>query len=74
MAGYSDKVHAHADSDAKERRKLRDQRRMAYRRAIESYAEQRLLQQELADYPELIAANYLATTQAVTRQSAQPAR
>jgi hypothetical protein len=74
MARYSDEVQAHANSDAKDRRKLRDQRRMEFRRAIEYYAEQRLLQQELADYPELIAANYLATTQAVTRQSAQPVR
>ncbi len=74
MARYSDEVQARADSDAKDRRKLRDQRRMEYRRAIEYYAEQRLLQRELADYPELIAASYLATSQAVTRQSAPPAR
>lgn len=63
-----------AGGDAKARRKLLDQRRMAYRRAIESYAEQRLLQQELSDYPELIAVNYLAASRAPGSQSARPAR
>jgi hypothetical protein len=47
---------------------------MEYRRAIESYAERRQLQQQLADYPELVAANYLAAVQAPTRRSAQPGR
>ena len=69
MSGYLDKPPSHESS----RRKLLDQRRMEYRRAIESYAEQRQLQQQLADYPELIAANYLAGKQALARQSAQPA-
>jgi len=72
MSGYSDKSPSHA-CDAKARRKLLDQRRMEYRRAIENYAEQRQLQHELADYPELIAANYLAATQALGRRSAAPA-
>ncbi|MBF8778606.1 PA3496 family putative envelope integrity protein [Pseudomonas fulva] len=31
----------------------KDQRRMEYRRAIESYCEQRQLLREIADYPEL---------------------
>lgn len=48
-----------AKPDAKTRRKLQDQRRMAYRRAIEAYAEQCQLQRELADYPDLIPAGYL---------------
>ena len=61
-------------TDSKTRRKLLDQRRMEYRRAIESYAEQRQLQQQLADYPELVAANYLASKQALAPQSAQRGR
>lgn len=52
-------AHLHAQPDAKTRRKLQDQRRMAYRRAIETYAEQCQLQRELADFPELIPAGYL---------------
>lgn len=74
MSGYLDKPQSHESSDAKARRKLVDQRRMEYRRAIESYAEQRQLQQQLADYPELIAVNYLAGKQALARQNAQPGR
>ena len=71
MARYVDESQS---NDSKTRRKLLDQRRMAYRRAIESYAEQRRLQEQLADYPELIAANYLAASQALGRQSARPGR
>ena len=74
MSGYLDKAQVEANGDAKTRRKLLDQRRMEYRRAIENYAEQRHLQQQLTDYPELIAANYLAASQALGRQSARPAR
>ncbi|HAB02411.1 MAG TPA: hypothetical protein DCE25_05555 [Pseudomonas sp.] len=33
----------------------KDQRRMAYRRAIESYCDQRQLLRELSDYPDLHA-------------------
>ncbi|MGH8484686.1 MAG: PA3496 family putative envelope integrity protein, partial [Pseudomonas sp.] len=33
----------------------KDQRRMEFRRAIETYSEQRRLLQEIADYPELQA-------------------
>lgn len=39
--------------DAKTRRKLRDERRMRFRRAIEHYDEGRRLHTELIDYPEL---------------------
>lgn len=74
MSGYLDKAPSHESSDAKARRKLLDQRRMEYRRAIESYAEQRQLQQDLADYPELVAANYLTAARALGRRSAQPGR
>lgn len=45
--------------DAKTRRKLEDQRRMAFRRAIEQHNEERRLHRELGDYPELIALDYL---------------
>ncbi len=40
--------------DSKTRRKLEDQRRMAFRRAIEDYTEERRLQRELDAYPDLI--------------------
>lgn len=74
MSGYLDQPQSHESTDAKARRKLLDQRRMEYRRAIESYAEQRQLQQQLADYPELIAVNYLAGKRAPARQNARPGR
>jgi len=45
--------------DSKTRRKLEEQRRMAYRRAIEAHAEQRRLESEFDDIPQQIAANYL---------------
>ncbi len=50
--------HAEPVLDSKTRRKLEDQRRMAFRRAIEDYAEQRRLQHDLDDYPDLISAGY----------------
>ncbi|WP_079204015.1 MULTISPECIES: PA3496 family putative envelope integrity protein [Pseudomonas] len=74
MPRYSNEAQSHVNTDAKSRRKLLDQRRMEYRRAIESYAEHRQLQEQLADYPELVAANYLAAAQAPARRSAQPGR
>ncbi|MEK8082089.1 PA3496 family putative envelope integrity protein [Pseudomonas sp. XK-1] len=74
MSAYLDKAQNHANIEARARRKVIDQRRMEYRRAIESYAEQRQLQQQLSDFPELIAANYLTTAQAVGRRNAQPGR
>lgn len=64
MSAYLEKAQSPANSEAKARRKLLDQRRMEYRRAIESYAERRQLQHELADYPELIVANYLELSRA----------
>ncbi|MDO9625046.1 MAG: transcriptional regulator [Pseudomonas sp.] len=74
MSGYLDTPSSHESTDAKSRRKLLDQRRMEYRRAIEDYAEHRQLQQQLTDYPELIAANYMAAAQASARRSARPGR
>ncbi|CAD5107173.1 PA3496 family putative envelope integrity protein [Zestomonas carbonaria] len=66
--------HATESSAAKTRRQQEDLRRMAFRRAIEAYAEQRQLQQELADYPELVAADYLIAAHSRFRRSVQPAR
>jgi len=40
-------------STAKTRRQQEDQRRMAFRRAIESYSEERRLNQELAGYDDM---------------------
>lgn len=68
MSHYVDESQPYVNSQAKARRKLVDQRRMEYRRAIESYSEQRLLQQELSDYPELIAANYIAASRELGRE------
>jgi len=70
MPHYSDESLSHVNTDAKARRKLLDQRRMAYRRAIESYTEQRQLQHELADYPDLIAASQRGAEQAPHRRVA----
>jgi hypothetical protein len=74
MSGDLDKAQSHENSDAKARRKLLDQRRLAYRRAIEAHAEQRQLQQQLADYLELIAPNVLTGKLVSARRSAQPGR
>lgn len=54
--------------DAKARRKLEDQRRMAFRRAIEQHNEERRLNQAIDDYPELIAINYVRALRAAARQ------
>lgn len=51
--------HAEPVHDSKTRRKLEDQRRMAFRRAIEAYAEQRRLQRELDEFPEPIPVRLL---------------
>lgn len=47
MARHYDDSHSSA---VKNRRQQEDQRRMAFRRAIESYSEERLLTQSLGDY------------------------
>jgi hypothetical protein len=54
--------------DAKTRRKLEDQRRMAFRRAIEQHNDERRLSQAIDDYPELIAINYVRALRAETRR------
>lgn len=60
--------------DSKARRKLLDERRMRFRRAIERYDEQRQLQYELDDYPDMIVASSLQMTPGVARQSVRQAR
>lgn len=55
--------------DAKARRKLEDQRRMAFRRAIEHYNEDRRLNQSIDDYPDLIAINYVRALRAEGRRA-----
>ncbi|MEN5110949.1 MULTISPECIES: PA3496 family putative envelope integrity protein [Pseudomonas] len=52
----------------------KDQRRMEYRRAIESYCDQRQLLRDLADYPELQALTVWQTSAAASPKSAQQAR
>ncbi|MFV9653924.1 MULTISPECIES: hypothetical protein [Pseudomonas] len=70
MPRIFDDAQLHDQPDAKTRRKLQDQRRMAYRRAIEHYAEQCQLQRELADFPELVPAGYLLNAERTSRRAA----
>ncbi|MGY2291549.1 PA3496 family putative envelope integrity protein [Pseudomonas sp. SDO528_S397] len=58
-----------SNSTVKTRRQQEDQRRMAFRRAIEDRCEQRQLQQAITDYPELHWQASLAA-----QRIAQPAR
>jgi len=44
---------AHASLEARTGRKQQDERRMRFRRAIESYDEQRRLQAQLMEFPDL---------------------
>lgn len=53
---------------SKTRKQHEEQRRMAFRRAIESYSDERRLNQEIADYPDLM----LWQGAAGAPQSAQP--
>ncbi|MFJ4113880.1 PA3496 family putative envelope integrity protein [Pseudomonas sp. NPDC089758] len=52
----------------------KDQRRMEYRRAIESYCDQRQLLRDLADYPELEVLTVWQASAASSPKSAQQAR
>ncbi|MFJ4063821.1 PA3496 family putative envelope integrity protein [Pseudomonas sp. NPDC089996] len=52
----------------------KDQRRMEYRRAIESYCDQRQLLQELADYPELQTLTVWQASSASSPKTAQQVR
>lgn len=56
--------------DTKTRRKLQDQRRMRFRRAIEHHDDHRRLEAEIIDYPELALSGFLPRSPA---GNAQPA-
>ncbi|WP_447595240.1 PA3496 family putative envelope integrity protein [Aquipseudomonas campi] len=71
MSRHHDDLQAHP---GKSRRQQEDLRRMQFRRAIEDYSEQRRLSLQIADFPELIAANAAVMQQAAGRRSARPAR
>jgi hypothetical protein len=62
-----------SNSSVKTRRQQEDQRRMAFRRAIEDRCEQRQLLQDITDYPELQLLNHWQAPLAAQR-NAQPAR
>ena len=62
------------NSAVKTRRQQEDQRRMAFRRAIEDHTSQRQLRLETADYPDLNGINYWQAVPASDRRSARPAR
>lgn len=53
--------------DARARRKQQDQRRMYFRRAIESYDEQRQLHAQLVEFPDLMIASPLLPPSAECR-------
>lgn len=66
----------HADqqhSASRNRRQQEDLRRMQFRRAIEDYSEKRRLNQEIADFPEVIAASFPFTAPLGQPRSARPA-
>jgi hypothetical protein len=53
--------------DARARRKQQDERRMYFRRAIESYDEQRQLHAQLMEFPDLMVASPLLSSSAECR-------
>ncbi|QXH51505.1 hypothetical protein KSS94_26835 [Pseudomonas fakonensis] len=52
----------------------KDQRRMEFRRAIESYCDQRQLLREIADYPDLQAVTVWQVSAAISPRNAPQAR
>ncbi|GAB6390320.1 MULTISPECIES: PA3496 family putative envelope integrity protein [Pseudomonadaceae] len=60
---------AHVNLDARTRRKLQDERRMYFRRAIESYDEQRQLQAQLTEFPDLMMISPMLDGLSERRQS-----
>jgi len=80
MPRHFDESPAHAstataaNTSKNNRRQQEDQRRMEFRRAIESYSEQRQLAQELSDYFDLGRVNSLWQPRAEdSRRNAQQA-
>ncbi|WP_260958416.1 PA3496 family putative envelope integrity protein [Pseudomonas citri] len=59
-------------SAVKTRRQQEDQRRMAFRRAIEDRCEQRQLMVEISDFPDAAEFNYWQVSPLVSRRNAQP--
>ena len=59
-------------SAVKTRRQQEDQRRMAFRRAIEDRYEQRQLMVEISDFPEVAQFNHWQASPVVSRRNAQP--
>ncbi|EIK97436.1 hypothetical protein PMM47T1_06616 [Pseudomonas sp. M47T1] len=72
MARYFDGSQEQGNSKTK--RQQEDQRRMEFRRAIESYSEQRRLLQEISDFPDLDAFNYWQAASAGAQKNVQPGR
>ncbi|HEF4761473.1 PA3496 family putative envelope integrity protein [Pseudomonas baetica] len=62
------------NSAVKTRRQQEDQRRMAFRRAIEDRCEQRQLLAEIGEFPEEFELNYWQAASTTSRRSAQPGR
>lgn len=61
-------------SAVKTRRQQEDQRRMAFRRAIEDRYEQRQLLAEISEFPDAAEFNYWQAAPAASRRNAQPGR
>lgn len=64
---------SHQPNAKSRKQQEKDQRRMEFRRAIESYSEQRQLLQDIADYPELQAVTLWQVSAAMSPRNAQPA-
>ncbi len=75
MPRHYDDSQQHS-TNAKTRRQQEDQRRMAFRRAIETYSEERRLNQELSDYLDAASANFWqgASASEGARQSVRQVR
>lgn len=63
----SQRHEAHVNLDARARRKQQDERRMHFRRAIESYDEQRQLHAQLMEFPDLMVVSPLLPSSAECR-------
>lgn len=59
--------------DARARRKQQDERRMHFRRAIESYDEQRQLHAQLMEFPDLMLVSPLLEALPEHHRNGQPA-
>jgi hypothetical protein len=64
---------AYVNLDARARRKQQDERRMHFRRAIESYDEQRQLHAQLMEFPDLVLVSPLLEGLPRGHRSGQPA-